>query len=146
LHDVVMFDNTGIALPNKLKIQYPALRSTNNGFEYISDARSYRKAIRDRVLTGNVDEIAWTRIYGGKVTENLIQALAAIVIREQMASIGQHYHVAFQVHDEIIITSPAGTADAAEAKLVAVMSTPPKWAPGLPVACESGKAANYGDT
>lgn len=146
LHDVVTFDNTGIALPNKLKIQYPALRSTSNGFEYISDARSYRKAIRDRVLTGNVDEIAWTRIYGGKVTENLIQALAAIVIREQMASIGQHYHVAFQVHDEIIITSPAETADAAEAKLVAVMSTPPKWAPGLPVACESGKAANYGDT
>ena len=80
------------------------------------------------------------------MTENIIQALAAIVIREQMASIGQHYHVAFQVHDEIIITAPEADAPKAEAKLVEIMSTPPKWAPGLPVACESGAAANYGDT
>ena len=146
LHDLITFDNTGIALPNKLKIHYPALRQTGSGFEYIGDSRSYRKAIRDRVVTGSTDEIAWTRIYGGKVTENLVQALAAIVIREQMASIGQHHHVAFQVHDEIIITAKQANADAAEQQLVAVMSTPPKWAPNLPVACESGKASNYGDT
>ena len=38
------------------------------------------------------------------------------------------------------ITGLRQDADAAEAKLVAVMSTPPKWAPDLPVACESGKA------
>jgi len=146
LHDVVTFDNTGITLPNKLKIQYPALRSTGSGFEYIGDARSYRKAVRDRVLTGTTEEITWTRIYGGKVTENLIQALAAIVIREQMAKIGQHYHVAFQVHDEIIIAAPSDEAESAMQQLVAVMSTPPKWAPGLPVACEAGYSENYGDT
>lgn len=146
LHDTIPFDNVGITLPNKLRIHYPALRQVGSGFEYISDARSYRKAIRDRVVTGSTDEVSWTRIYGGKVCENLVQALAAIVIREQMASIGQHYHVAFQVHDEIIITATQADADAAEAKLVAVMSTPPKWAPDLPVACESGKAHNYGDT
>ena len=146
LHNTISFDSAGITLPNKLRIHYPALRQVGSGFEYISDARSYRKAIRDRVVTGSMDEVNWTRIYGGKVCENLVQALAAIVIREQMASIGQHYHVAFQVHDEIIITATQADADAAEAKLVAVMSTPPKWAPELPVACESGKAHNYGDT
>jgi DNA polymerase len=146
LHDVVSFDNTGITLPNKLKIQYPALRQTGNGFEYIGDARSYRKAVRDRVLTGSTEEITWTRIYGGKVTENLIQALAAIVIREQMAKVGQHYHVAFQVHDEIIIAAPEEVAEAAQSKLMAIMSAPPTWAPGLPVACEAGYAKNYGDT
>jgi DNA polymerase len=146
LHDMIPFDSAGITLPNKLKIHYPALRQVGSGFEYIADARSYRKGVRDRVMTGSTDEINWTRIYGGKVCENLVQALAAIVIREQMASIGQHYHVAFQVHDEIIITATQADADAAEAKLVAVMSTPPKWAPDLPIACESGKAHNYGDT
>jgi DNA polymerase I-like protein with 3'-5' exonuclease and polymerase domains len=146
LHDVVTFDKDGITLPNTLRIQYPALRQNQSGFEYISDARSYRKVVKEKLLGAATDDIPWTRIYGGKVTENLIQALAAIVIREQMAAIGQTYHVAFQVHDEIIITAPQAEADAAEAKLVAVMSTPPQWAPGLPVACESGKAANYGDT
>lgn len=146
LHETIAFDNTGITLPNKLKIQYPALRSTSSGFEYIADSRSYRKAVRDRVITGATDEIAWTRIYGGKVTENLVQALAAIVIREQMARIGQHYHVAFQVHDEIIIAAPKAAAETAMQKLVEVMSTPPKWAQDLPVACEAGYAENYGDT
>ena len=146
LHDVLAYDNTGITLPNKFKIQYPALRANANGFEYIADARMYRKALKDRVITGSMDEVTWTKIYGGKVTENIVQALAAIAIREQMAVAGQHYHVAFQVHDEIIITAPEDQADVAQAKLEEVMSTPPKWAADLPVACESGYSTNYGDT
>lgn len=140
----ITFDNQGILLPSKFRIVYPALRQSSNGFEYISDARSYRKAIRDRVTTGTMD-VSWTRIYGGKVTENLIQALASIVIRNQMAAIGRQYKVVFQVHDEIIILAPEAQADVAEQALIQVMSTPPSWAPDLPVACESGKATNYGD-
>jgi DNA polymerase len=146
LHDVLTYDATGITLPNKFKIQYPALRQTTNGFEYINDARTYQKAAANRVTGGPAVALTWTKIYGGKVTENIVQALAAIVIREQMATAGQHYHVAFQVHDEIIITAPDGEAAQAEAKLMEIMSTPPKWAADLPVACESGKAKNYGDT
>jgi DNA polymerase I-like protein with 3'-5' exonuclease and polymerase domains len=80
------------------------------------------------------------------VTENLVQALAALVIREQMAAVGQHYHVAFQVHDELIITAPEESAEQARTILDNIMATPPKWAPTLPVACESGVATNYGDT
>jgi DNA polymerase I-like protein with 3'-5' exonuclease and polymerase domains len=75
-----------------------------------------------------------------------VQALAAIVIREQMAAAGMHFKVAFQVHDEIIVTVPEDNALADQAKLEALMSAAPKWAPDLPVACESGVAANYGDT
>jgi DNA polymerase I-like protein with 3'-5' exonuclease and polymerase domains len=139
LHDVLTYDSTGVTLPNKFRVQYPALRQTTSGFEYINDARQHRN-----FLAGT--EATWTRIYGGKVTENIVQALAAIVIREQMATAGQHYHVAFQVHDEIIITAPDAEAEQAEIKLMEIMSTPPKWAADLPVACESGKAKNYGDT
>ena len=140
------YDNEGIVLPNKLRIRYPALRMSDNGFAYIGDARQYRKAVKDRVMTGDTEEISWTKIYGGKVTENCVQALARIVVSEQMAVIGQHYHVAFQVHDEIIITAPATEATAAEKLIVQVMSTPPTWASDLPVACESGVADSYGDT
>jgi DNA polymerase I-like protein with 3'-5' exonuclease and polymerase domains len=147
LHPQVRYDKGGIILPNGFRIQYPALRETANGFMYISDARTFQKAIKNRVLTGaSPDEIAWTRVYGGKVTENIVQALAAIVIREQMAAAGMHFKVAFQVHDEIIITVPESNALADQAKLEAIMSSAPAWAPDLPVACESGMAANYGDT
>ena len=90
-------------MPNQLRIMYPALRNTTDGFEYISDARTHRKWR----LNPNDTEVSWTRIYGGKVTENIVQALARIVVAEQMVSIGQTYHVAFQVHDEIIIVVPA---------------------------------------
>jgi len=139
------YDNEGIILPNKFRIKYPALRQTQNGFEYINDARSYRKAIRERVINGEIEGIAWTRIYGGKVTENIVQALAALVIRDQMVAIGKQYHVVFQVHDEIIVTALDAEATVAQAALEKVMFTPPTWAPDLPVACESGFAKNYGD-
>jgi DNA polymerase I-like protein with 3'-5' exonuclease and polymerase domains len=95
---------------------------------------------------GQADDLSWTKIYGGKATENIIQAMARIVISEQMAHIGQHYHVAFQVHDEIIITAPVAHATDAQKHLVDVMSTAPSWCADLPVACESGYAENYGDT
>ena len=147
LHPQVRYDKRGIRMPNGFYVQYPALRETANGFMYISDARTYQKALKERVLTGSPpDDIAWTRIYGGKVTENIVQALAALVIREQMAAAGQHFKVAFQVHDEIIVAVPEDNALADQAKLEALMSVAPKWAPDLPVACESGMAANYGDT
>jgi DNA polymerase len=142
----IIYDEQGIRLPNKLYIRYPALRANGTNFEYIADARQYRKAVQDRVISGHTSDISWTKIYGGKVTENLIQALARIVVAEQMAKIGQHYHVAFQVHDEIIITAPEAEATNAQQLLEAVMSTAPRWCPDLPVACESGVAKNYGDT
>ena len=144
--DWIPYDSDGIILPNKMRIRYPALRTDGNQFYYIADAREFKKAVEARVMTGEVKEINWTKIYGGKVTENLIQALARIVIAEQMAVIGQRHHVAFQVHDEIIITAPAAEATDAEQELVRVMSTPPAWAATLPVACESGVADNYGET
>jgi DNA polymerase III epsilon subunit-like protein len=145
IHPLVQYNAEGIRLPNNLYVRYPALRQASDGFSYISDARTYRKAIKDRVLNGEVEDISWTRIYGGKVTENLIQALARIVIAEQMATIGQKYKVVFQVHDEIIITAQNDIAEEAEQHLVEVMSTAPSWCADLPVACESGRANNYGD-
>jgi DNA polymerase I-like protein with 3'-5' exonuclease and polymerase domains len=143
---MLTYDEQGIRLPNGLYIRYPALRANGSNYEYIGDARTYRKAVTDRVMSGQVSDISWTKIYGGKVTENIIQAMARIVVSEQMTAIGRHYHVAFQVHDEIIITAPATHATEAEQHLVTIMSTAPSWCADLPVACEAGHAENYGDT
>lgn len=139
IHSTARCATGRIHLPNKMYIHYPMLRQVNNGFEYIRRASEYRK------VNKGVDA-DWTNIYGGKVTENIVQALAALVIREQMAAAGLVYPLAFQVHDEIIITAPEDRAEYAQDALVRIMSTPPKWAPDLPVACEAGYAVNYGDT
>jgi len=67
------------------------------------------------------------------------------VVAEQMASIGQSYHVAFQVHDEVIISCLEEDKAHAQELVERKMSTPPSWARDLPVACESGVGYNYGD-
>ena len=145
INALLRYSADGITLPNKFKIKYPALRVVDNGFVYISDARSYRTAIKSRILNGDTTGVAWTKIYGGKVTENIVQALARIVVSEQMAEIGQTYHVAFQVHDEVVIICQDSDIDLAKQAITKVMSTPPRWAVDLPVSCEAGHGKNYGD-
>lgn len=145
MHPLLKYDEEGIILPNSLKIKYPALRQMEDGFAYVADARAYRNLLKKRVIDGDEVKVDWTRIYGGKVTENIVQALARIVVAEQMAAIGQKYHVVFQVHDEIIIMCDESERDVAIKDIEQAMSTAPAWAQGLPVSCESGYGYNYGD-
>lgn len=144
LCDLVSYDSEGIILPNGMRIRYPALRRTANGFEYINDARVYRKFVRARVAGEETPELTWKRIYGAATVENLTQAVARIVVSEQMVRIGRRYPVALQVHDEIVCVVPEEQADACKQFMMDVMSTPPKWAPDLPVACEADVGPNYG--
>ena len=135
------FDSSGILLPNGLRIRYPMLRKSVDGFEYISNARTYRKL----KTTGKIEDREWTKIYGGKVTENIVQALARIVISEQMVELGKKHKVLFQVHDELILITDAKKASETREHVETIMSTSPWWAQGLPVSCESGVGYNYGE-
>ena len=143
--DLIGYDAEGVILPNGLRIRYPALRRSTHGFEYINDARVYRKFIRARVVGDEAPDLTWTKIYGGKVVENITQAVARIVVAEQMVKIGRRYPVALQVHDEIVCVVPEEQADECKEYMMNVMSTPPKWAPDLPVACEADVGPNYGE-
>lgn len=135
----------GIRLPNGLAIRYPLLTATHDGYAYTADARVYREAVKDRVLGKELNTDKFIRIYGGKVTENLVQALARIVVAEQMIKIGERYKVVLQVHDEVVILCDAAEVEEAKAYMLEVMSTPPTWAPDLPVACEADHGENYGE-
>lgn len=135
----------GIRLPNGLAIRYPLLTATHDGYVYTADARVYREAVKDRVLGQDLNTDKFIRIYGGKVTENLVQALARIVVAEQMIKIGERYKVVLQVHDEVVILCDEEEVDEAKAYMLEVMSTPPTWAPDLPVACEADHGENYGE-
>ena len=74
-----------------------------------------------------------------------MQALARIIVGEQMNEINKKYQVVLTVHDAAVIVAPEDEVDKAVAFVTGIMSTPPAWAPGLPVACEAGFAQNYGD-
>jgi len=49
------------------------------------------------------------------------------------------------VHDAAVIVVPKSELDQAVAFITEVMSTPPSWAEGLPVACEAKSGESYGD-
>ena len=87
----------------------------------------------------------WNRIYGGKVVENVCQAVARCIIGEQMILIAKRYEVTHTVHDAIACIVPEDQAEEAQAYVEECMRWVPRWATGLPVNCESGYGRSYGE-
>jgi DNA polymerase len=118
---------TGIQLPNGLFLNYPGLHKDSAG-QFVYETRS-----------------GLNKIYGGKVAENLCQAVARCVIGEQIIQIEKRYRVVLTVHDAVACVVPEDEADEARAYIEECMRTSPPWALDLPLNCESGMARNYGD-
>jgi len=87
----------------------------------------------------------WNKIYGGKVIENVCQAIARCIIGEQMLEIAKRYDVVLTVHDAIACIVPEAEVNEAQAYIESCMRNTPDWAEGLPVNCESGYGKSYGD-
>ena len=124
----------GIVLPNLLRLRYPNLRfehKDNGKLEMVYDTKKGRAVIP-------------TRIYGGKAVENICQALARIVIANQMLMIARRYKVAMTVHDSVVVVAPEAEADEARSFVEQCMRIRPKWAAALPLNCESKMGASYG--
>lgn len=84
----------------------------------------------------------WTRLatYGGKLVENITQAIARDCLRESMLALDEGgFDQLFTVHDEIIIET-TNTIDLATAE--AIMGRDLSWAPGLPLRAD-GFATPY---
>ena len=77
--------------------------------------------------------------------ENVVQALARIIVGEQMIKINERYRVGLTVHDAAVCVVHKDEKDKAIAYIVECMSVPPDWAKGLPVACEAQWGENYGE-
>jgi len=120
----------GIALPSGLHIQYPDLMSS------MIDGRAQWTYLSKGVLN---------RVYGGLVVENFCQAVARCVVGEQMLRIAKRYKVVLTVHDAVACIVPIEEAKEAREYVEECMSWRPSWAQELPVACESGVGASYGD-
>jgi DNA polymerase len=85
------------------------------------------------------------KIYGGKVIENLCQALARCVIAEQLVKINKKYRVVLTVHDAVACIVREDEAEEAQKYVEECMRTSPTWAVGLPLNCEAGIGKSYGE-
>ena len=135
--DILKVDGSdGILLPNGLRLKYPNLRKhqdkESGKVEYVYDTKKGKAIIPNR-------------IYGGKVVENVCQALARIVIGEQMLLVAKKYRVVMTVHDAVACIAPKAEADRAKEYVELCMRIRPAWAPELPLNCEAGCGENYGE-
>ena len=134
--DVLKIDgSSGVLLPNGLYLRYPNLRLLENEegkTELVYDTKKGKALIP-------------TRIYGGKVIENVCQALARIVIGEQMLMVAKKYRVVMTVHDAIACIVPTGQVETALEYVEMCMRTRPSWGMELPLNCEAGYGESYGE-
>ena len=112
--------NNAIKLPNAMFLKYPSLQYINGEFLY--------KGRNDSMI----------RTHGPRVCENIIQALARIVITDQILAVHNTsgLDVVLTVHDEIISLASKENPNETLDQILAIMKKPPDWCPDLPLDAE----------
>ena len=129
-HRCLTVTKEGIKLPNGLYIRYPDLKLNDE------------KANSGHIYQSRKGPVS---LWGGSVVENVVQALARIIVGQQMIKLTERYRPVLTVHDAAVCVVPEDEVNEACAWIVEVMSKPPDWAKGLPVACEAHYGQNYGE-
>ncbi len=117
-----------IYLPNGAWLNYTTI-------EYDADWQAWRIKSRQ----------GWVKIYGGKLVENVVQALARVVLSQAMLRIAAlGYKIATTTHDEVVIAVPManGPWEVYE-ECKQIMETPPAWLPDLPLNVKGGVSERY---
>lgn len=85
-----------------------------------------------------------TKTWGGKLTENLIQAIARDCLAVSMTKIQKAgYHIVMHVHDEVIVEVPSDGADEHLKRIEELMGEPIDWAPGLILTADGFNSPYY---
>ena len=122
-----------ITLPSGRTICYPRARV---GKEYDDGWRGDHEVIEYEGLNQTTKKWEVMRTYGGKLTENIVQATARDILGVVMLRARrENLPVVFHVHDEIIVEAPA---DRPLSDVEALFSEPIDWCRDLPL-----KGAGY---
>lgn len=132
----VTFSKETVTLPNGMKLFYHNLRQQAGGrfgTEWVFD------------YAGKVK-----RCYGGMLLENIVQALARIVVMEAMIRIRVRLQklkipLALQVHDELVFVVRDEYVEVTTKVIEHELRRRPDWLPNLPLDCEVGAGPNYGE-
>nr|DAE49408.1 MAG TPA: DNA polymerase I [Caudoviricetes sp.] len=95
--------------------------------------------------TGTTAARRWGQLetYGGKLVENIVQAIARDLLVTGMHAVAKAGHrIVMHVHDEIVIDEPENSGFTVT-DACALMSTLPAWAEGLPLDADGYECAYY---
>lgn len=117
-----------VELPSGRRLSYVRPRITQG--EY-GDALQYWGTNQETKQWGLVDT------YGGKLTENIVQAIARDCLAESMLRLDEEeYDICVHVHDEVIIECPKDSAKDELESICSIMGQEIEWAKGLPLNAE----------
>ena len=128
-HKCLLFRKEEIVLPNGMCLRYPDLRQ-----------RKDKESGRSQWVYGPDA----TKLYAGKITNNVTQATARIVMTDGMLRVANRYPVVGTVHDEQIVVVPEREADEALKWVLGQMTVEPKYMPGIPLDADGGAHYRYG--
>ena len=123
------FSKERIELPNGMSLLYPQLRREKDD-----------KGRSQWVYGPNA-----TKLYAGKITNNVTQAVARIVMTDGMLRVTKKYPVVGTVHDEQIVLVPDGEVADAKTWVLEQMTMEPSYMPGIPLAADGGAHRRYGE-
>lgn len=129
---------SAIVLPNRMTLRYTDLKYYNP----VREKTGTNKLLDEYAGYGYTFGGEFRTLWGGKMTENVVQALAQIIIKKNMLAIHKTLGLrpALQQHDELDYIVPAIDAEAISESIREIMIVPPDWAPDLPLDVE----INYG--
>jgi DNA polymerase len=124
--------NQRIYLPNGCPLIYDTI-------EYYHDHERGEKYWRVRKRYG------WTKLYGAKLVENLIQALARVVMSQAMIRLKRFgYRSVTTTHDELCVLIPKDGREKEHLEVCkAEFRRTPDWLPGIPLDCEGSLSDRY---
>ena len=128
VYKCLTFRKEEIVLPNGMRILYPNLRQEKD----------------DKGAKRWVYGPEATPLYGGKITNNVVQGTARIVMTDGMLRVNKRYPVVGTVHDELIAVVPDEEVAGAKTWVLAQMTMEPKYLPGIPLAADGGVHRRYG--
>jgi DNA polymerase len=117
-----------VELPSGLPLRYKVLPPKDNELRYQYGKRTHK-------------------IYGAKFLENIVQALARIVIMNAMLRLWDRgYQFKLQEHDALAFVIPDNKVDEACRVIYEEVCRPPSWGKDIPLAADIGVGASYGTT
>ena len=135
----IQVNKEGIRLPNGLYLRYPRLRRTEDGWvcqRYNQKERRWK----------------YVRLYGGIITENVVQALARIIVFDQACEIdkwlrpqhtkNQIHKIVMRTHDEIVACVPEQKAEETMQLMLHEMHKSPSWL-DVPIIADGAFAEYY---
>ena len=125
---------------NFLTVQLPSGRKLYYPRPFLKENQFGKLAIHYYTVGQQTRKWEVTSTYGGKMTENIVQAIARDCLAETLRRIdAKGLQVVFHVHDEVIIDAPMETT---VGEICDLMAEPIPWAPGL-ILKGAGFESNY---